>query len=100
VPDDRIMFTTLVPPPAGVVIDGAVAELAAGPGGLVTAQIRIPGPEPEPGPDPLPGQGQLWPDPGWEDGQGWRILSPGGDVIDSGPPITLEEHFGWTDEED
>jgi len=100
VPDDRIMFTTLVPPPAGVVIDGAVAKLAAGPGGLVTAQIRIPGPEPEPGPDPLPGQGQLWPDPGWEDGQGWRILSPGGDVIDSGPPITLEEHFGWTDEED
>lgn len=40
------------------------------------------------------------PDPPWEDGQGWRVLGPDGNVIDSGPPIQLEEHFGLPDEED
>jgi hypothetical protein len=98
--DDRIAFTLIGPVPDGVTIGGAVAELAEHPGGLVTAEIRIPAPQPEPSPDPLPGQEPLWPDPGWEDGQGWRILGPGGDVLDSGPPVELEEHFGWTDEED
>ena len=39
-------------------------------------------------------------EPPWEDGQGWRILGPGGEVVASGPPIELEEHFGLPDEED
>lgn len=39
-------------------------------------------------------------EPAWEDGQGWRILDPDGNVIASGPPIVLEENFGWLDEED
>ena len=39
-------------------------------------------------------------EPAWEDGQGWRVLDAAGNVIESGPPIVLEEHFGWLDEED
>jgi hypothetical protein len=98
--DDRLAFVTLGPVPDGITIGGAVAELAEGPGGLVTAEIRIPAPPPEPSPDPLPGQDQLWPDPDWTEGQGWRILGPDGGLVDSGPPIQLEEHFGWLDDDE
>jgi len=40
------------------------------------------------------------PDPPWDDDQGWRILDPAGNVIASGPPIQLEEHFGLPDDEE
>jgi hypothetical protein len=36
-------------------------------------------------------------EPPWEDGQGWRVLAPDGTVLDSGPVIRLEEHFGELD---
>ena len=92
---DRLAFVTLGPVPDGITIGGAVAELAEGPGGLVTAEIRIPAPQPE-----LPGQSALWPDPEWADGEGWRVISPGGDVLASGPPVQLEEHFGLPEGEE
>ena len=42
-------------------------------------------------------KGAALPDPPWEDDQGWRVLDPDGNVIASGPPTTLEEHFGVLD---
>ena len=39
-------------------------------------------------------------DPPWEDDQGWRVLDPDGNVIASGPPTVLEEHFGVAEEEE
>jgi hypothetical protein len=40
------------------------------------------------------------PDPAWEADQGWRVLDADGNVIASGPPIEIEEHFGLPDEQE
>ena len=46
---------TMVRIPAGALIDGAVVELSQDADGVITAEVRIPAPQPEPAAEPIAG---------------------------------------------